>query len=100
MHCYAGSKELLKDFVDLGLYASFGGVITFKNFQKAEVVKSCPEDRLLLETDCPYMTPVPYRGKTNLPEYITYVKDKIQEWRPEMEVERVTTENAKRLFKI
>ena len=46
------------------------------------------------------MTPVPYRGKTNLPEYITYVKDKIQEWRPEMEVERVTTENAKRLFKI
>ena len=49
MHCYAGSKELLKDFVDLGLYASFGGVITFKNFQKAEVVKSCPEDRLLLE---------------------------------------------------
>ena len=100
MHCYAGSKELLKDFVDLGLYASFGGVITFKNFQKSEVVKSCPEDRLLLETDCPYMTPVPYRGKTNLPEYITYVKDKIQEWRPEMEVERVTTENAKRLFKI
>ncbi len=100
MHCYAGSKELLKDFVDLGLHASFGGVITFKNFQKSEVVKSCPEDRLLLETDCPYMTPVPYRGKTNLPEYITYVKDKIQEWRPEMEVERVTTENAKRLFKI
>lgn len=100
MHCYAGSKELLRDFVDLGLHASFGGVITFKNFQKSEVVKSCPEDRLLLETDCPYMTPVPHRGKTNLPEYVSLVRDKIQEWRPEMDVERVTTENAKRLFKI
>lgn len=100
MHCYAGSKELLKEFVDLGLYASFGGVTTFKNFGKQEVVKSCPEDRLLLETDCPYMTPVPYRGKTNMPEYITLVRDKIQEWREEMDVEQVTTQNAKRLFNI
>lgn len=100
MHCYAGSKELLKEFVDLGLYASFGGVTTFKNFGKAEVVISCPQDRLLLETDCPYMTPVPYRGKTNLPEYITLVRDKIQEWRQDMDVEKVTTLNARSLFKI
>lgn len=100
MHCYAGSKELLKDFVSLGLHASFGGVITFKNFAKQEVVKSCPADRLLLETDCPYMTPVPYRGKTNMPEYISLVRDKIQEWRPDIDVESVTTQNAKRLFNI
>ncbi len=100
MHCYAGSRELLKEFVDLGLYASFGGVTTFKNFGKAEVVKSCPVDRLLLETDCPYMTPVPYRGKTNMPEYITLVRDKIQEWRDDLDVENVTTQNARRLFKI
>ena len=100
MHCYAGSKELLKEFVDLGLYASFGGVTTFKNFGKAEVVKYCPADRLLLETDCPYMTPVPYRGKTNMPEYITLVRDKIQEWRDDIDVENVTTQNARRLFKI
>lgn len=100
MHCYAGSKELLKEFVDLGLYASFGGVITFKNFGRAEVVKSCPKDRLLLETDCPYMTPVPHRGKTNLPEYVSLVRDKIQEWREDIDVEEITTQNAKRLFKI
>ena len=100
MHCYAGSKELLKDFVDLGLYASFGGVTTFKNFGKADVVKSCPKDRLLLETDCPYMTPVPYRGKTNLPEYVTLVRDKIQEWRDDVDVESITTQNARRLFNI
>lgn len=100
MHCYAGSKELLKEFVDLGLYASFGGVTTFKNFGKAEVVKYCPSDRLLLETDCPYMTPVPYRGKTNMPEYITLVRDKIQEWRDDVDVESVTTRNARSLFKI
>ncbi|MBQ8178518.1 MAG: TatD family hydrolase [Clostridia bacterium] len=100
MHCYAGSKELLRDFVDLGLHASFGGVITFKNFAKQEVVKSCPADRLLLETDCPYMTPVPFRGKTNMPEYVALVRDKIQEWRPDLDVESITTQNAKRLFKI
>ena len=100
MHCYAGSKELLKEFVDLGLYASFGGVTTFKNFGKAEVVKYCPSDRLLLETDCPYMTPVPYRGKTNMPEYIILVRDKIQEWRDDVDVESVTTRNARSLFKI
>ena len=100
MHCYAGSKELLKEFVDLGLYASFGGVTTFKNFGKSEVVKYCPSDRLLLETDCPYMTPVPYRGKTNMPEYITLVRDKIQEWRDDVDVESVTTRNARSLFKI
>ncbi len=100
MHCYAGSLELLKEFDKLGLYFSFGGVTTFKNFGKEEVIKACPKEKLMLETDCPYMTPVPFRGKTNMPEYITYVRDKIQSWRADFDVEEVTTENAKRFFKI
>ncbi len=99
MHCYAGSLELMKEFNKLDLYYSFGGVTTFKNFGKEEVIKACPKDRLMLETDCPYMTPVPYRGKTNMPEYISLVRDKIQSWRLE-DVEEITTQNAKRFFKI
>ncbi|MBO7155848.1 MAG: TatD family hydrolase, partial [Clostridia bacterium] len=100
MHCYAGSLEMLPQFMDLGLHVSFGGVVTFKNFGKAEVVKAVPQDRLLLETDCPYMTPVPFRGKTNMPEYVSLVRDKIQEWRDDINVEEVTTRNAKRFFNI
>ena len=71
-----------------------------KNFGKAEVVKAVPADRLLLETDCPYMTPVPFRGKDNIPEYIAFVRDKIQEWRTDISVEEVTSENARTLFKL
>ena len=100
LHCYAGSLEMLPQFMDLGLHVSFGGVVTFKNFGKADVIKAVPKDRLLLETDCPYMTPVPFRGKTNLPEYVSLVRDKIQEWRDDINVEEVTTLNAKRFFNI
>ena len=100
MHCYGGSTEMMREFVKLGLHIAFGGAVTFKSFGKAEVVKAVPADRLLLETDCPYMTPVPFRGKDNIPEYIAFVRDKIQEWRTDISVEEVTSENARTLFKL
>lgn len=100
MHCYGGSGEMMREFIKLGLHIAFGGAVTFKNFSKADVVKAVPRGRLLLETDCPYMTPVPYRGKTNLPEYILLVRDKIQEWREDISVEETTYKNAKELFNI
>ena len=100
MHCFGGSAEMMREFVKLGLHIAFGGAVTFKNFGKADVVKAVPKDRLLLETDCPYMTPVPYRGKDNLPEYIGLVRDKIQEWREDEDVEKITSENAVKLFNL
>lgn len=100
MHSYAGSKETLREVLDLGLHVSYGGVITFKNFGKADVVKATPLDRMLIETDCPYLTPVPHRGKTNYPKYVGLVKDKLTEWFPGEDIGAVTTKNAEELFKL
>ena len=100
MHCFGGSAEVMREAVGLGLYIAFGGAVTFKNFAKSDVVMAVPAERLLLETDCPYMTPVPFRGKDNRPEYIGLVRDKIQEWRQDIDVEEVTCKNAKTLFNI
>ena len=87
--------------MDMGFYLSFGGPVTFKNAKKLiETVEAIPLEKILLETDCPYMAPEPYRGKRNSSLYLTYVRDKIAEIKgisPE-EVERVTEENARRLF--
>ncbi len=80
MHCYSDSKEMAKEFVKLGFYISISGTCTFKNAKEPlEVVKSIPIDRLLIETDCPYLTPVPYRGKRNEPSYVIYTGRKITE---------------------
>lgn len=100
MHSYAGSKETLREVLNLGLCVSYGGVTTFKNFGKADVVKATPLERMLLETDCPYLTPVPYRGKTNYPKYVGLVKDKISEWFPDDDIETITTKNAEELFNL
>lgn len=100
LHCYSGSLEMLKQFLKFDpIYFSYGGAVTFKNADKEGVVKATPIDRLLLETDCPYMTPVPFRGQINYPKYINYVKDKIQGWLKDCDVEAITTQNAKTLFK-
>ncbi len=102
-HCFSGSVETAEIVLGMGLYLSFGGVITFKNAQKAvEVVKMMPMDRLLIETDCPYLTPVPFRGKRNNSMYVKYVAEKIAEIRgmTTEEVARITAENTKRLFRI
>ncbi len=80
LHCYSGSSELAKEFVKLGYYISIGGPITFKNAKEPlEVVKSIPIDKLLIETDSPYLTPVPNRGKRNEPSNVLYTAKKIME---------------------
>ena len=77
MHCYSGSLETAKILSNLGGYFAFGGVVTFKNAKKGEILKSIPLSRILLETDCPYMAPVPHRGELNQPSYVSYVYQKV-----------------------
>ena len=80
MHCYSSSAEMAKEFVKLGYYISIAGVVTWKNAKETlKVIKEVPLDRLLIETDCPYLTPMPYRGKRNEPAYVIYVGKKICE---------------------
>ena len=102
-HCYSGSAEMARQLVELGWYIGFTGVLTFKNARKAvETAASIPLDRILLETDCPYMAPEPYRGKRNHPGYLYRMAEKLAEIRglPVAEIVRITTENAKRLYRI
>lgn len=103
MHCFGGSEEVAKELIKLGLYISVGGVSTFKNAVRLrEVIRSVPLERIILETDCPYLTPTPFRGKRNNPEYIPLIAENLAQIKGVSveEVARVTTENARRLFKI
>ena len=102
-HCYSGSAEMAKQLVDLGWYIGFTGVLTFKNARKAvETAQAIPLERIVLETDCPYMAPEPFRGKRNDPGYIYRMAEKLAEIRqlPLEEIHRITTENGKRLYRI
>ena len=102
-HCYSGSAEMARQLVDMGWYIGFTGVLTFKNARKAvETAASIPLERILLETDCPYMAPEPYRGKRNHPGYLPKMAEKLAQIRgiPVEEAIRATTENAKRLYRI
>ena len=102
-HCYSGSAEMARQLVNLGWYIGFTGVLTFKNARKAvETAASIPLDRIVLETDCPFMAPEPYRGKRNHPGYLPRMAEKLAEIRglSVEEVIRITTENAKRLYRI
>ena len=103
MHCYSGSYEMAKEFIKLGFYISLGGPVTFKNAKEPKLVaKGIPLDRLLIETDCPFLAPTPFRGKRNESSYVKYVCEEIAKIR-EMsvsDIERITEENAKKLFKI
>ena len=102
-HCYSGSAEMAKELVRRGWYIGFTGVLTFKNAKKAvEVAKALPHDRLVLETDCPYMAPEPFRGKRNHPGYLYRMAEKLAElWElPAEEVHAITLENGKRLYNI
>ncbi len=102
-HCYSGSAEMARQLVSLGWYIGFTGVLTFKNARRAiETAESIPLDRIVLETDCPYMAPVPYRGKRNDPGYLCHIAQKLAEIRglPLEEIHRVTVENGKRLYRI
>ncbi len=103
MHCFSGSVEFARECVKAGFYLGIGGVVTFKNAVKMkEVAKDVPLERILLETDAPYLTPVPFRGKENQPAYVKYVAEEIASLRgiSVEEVAQITTENAKTVFNI
>lgn len=103
MHCFSGSYEIAKQCIDLNFFISFGGPLTFTNAKKPkEIAVRIPDDRLLIETDCPYLTPHPFRGKRNESAYVRLVAEALAElkgWEYER-VAELTAENAKRLFKI
>ncbi|MBQ3125095.1 MAG: TatD family hydrolase [Clostridia bacterium] len=102
-HCYSGSAEMVREITDMGMYIAFGGTVTFKNANKPrEAAKAVPLDRLLIETDSPYLAPTPYRGKRNSSLYLPEVINMLSELHgitPD-EIERITAENGKRLFNI
>lgn len=101
LHCFSGSLEFAKECIKEGIYIALGGVVTFKNAIKAkEVAANIPLEYLLLETDDPYLAPVPYRGKENQPLYVTYVARSIAELRNTTadEIAEITTKNAERIF--
>ena len=102
-HCYSGSAEMARQLVNMGWYIGFTGVLTFKNARKAvETAESIPLDRIVLETDCPFMAPEPFRGKRNDPGYLYRMAERLAEIRGICveEIHRITTENAKRLYRI
>ena len=102
-HCYSGAAEMAKQLVKKGWYIGFTGVLTFKNARKAvETAQAIPIERIVLETDCPYMSPEPYRGKRNDPGRLIHMAEKLAQIRslPVEKVIEITTENAKRLYRI
>ena len=103
MHCYSGSYEMALKFIDLGFYISLGGPVTFKNAKEPQKNATLiPLDKLLIETDCPYLAPVPQRGKRNETSFIHYTLEKIAELRgiSVKEVEDATNNNAIKLFNL
>ena len=102
-HCYSGSAEMARQLVEMGWYIGFTGVLTFKNARKAvETAASIPLDRIVLETDCPYMAPEPFRGKRNDPGYLYRMAEQLAAIRgiTPQEAAAITTENGKRLYRI
>ncbi|HOJ09176.1 MAG TPA: TatD family hydrolase [Clostridiales bacterium] len=102
-HCYSGSVEMARDVLNNNFYISFGGPVTFKNSKKVlDVLRFVPEDRILVETDCPYLTPEPFRGKRNHSGYLEYIVKKIAEIKGSTfeKMAELTMENGKRLFNI
>ena len=100
-HCFTESLQMAKAVLDMGFYVSFSGIVTFKNAQDLrDVVAFVPMDRLLIETDSPYLAPVPYRGKTNNPSYVPYVAQQIAQikQREVREIAEITSRNFDRLF--
>ena len=101
MHCFSGSTEFARECVKAGFYIALGGVVTFKNAAKTkEVAQSVPLDRLLLETDAPYLTPVPHRGEENQPAFVKFTAETIAQLRGMTfeEIADITTQNAERIL--
>ena len=102
-HCFSGSAEMARQLVDLGWYIGFTGVLTFKNARKAiEAAQAIPLERIVLETDCPYMAPEPFRGRRNDPGYLFRMAEKLAQLRGlELEqIHSITVENGKRLYRL
>jgi TatD DNase family protein len=100
MHCYTGTWETAEAAMDLGFWISFSGIVTFKNAAALrEVAKKVPLERMLIETDSPFLAPVPYRGKTNEPGLVRYVAEEIARLR-EIGVEHVATATSRNFFKL
>ncbi len=103
LHCFSGDMEMAEKAMEMGLYISFSGIITFKNAKEIlDIVKAVPLDRILIETDAPFLTPHPHRGKRNEPAYVRYIAEKIAEIKGlSMEdMEKTVMSNAVRLFRI
>ncbi len=103
VHCFSGSKEMAREIIKLGMYIGLNGVVTFNNARKSlEVVKEIPLDRLVLETDCPYLAPVPHRGKRNDSSLIPFIAEKIATLldMDAQELLNITNENAKKLYNL
>jgi TatD DNase family protein len=103
IHCFTGDWDAARAYLDLGLFISVAGVVTFKTADPIrEAVRRIPRDRLMIETDSPYLAPIPHRGKRNEPAYVLRTADKVAElWGADVEeVMRVTAENARRLFRL
>ena len=103
MHCFTENLDMAKQGLDLGFYISFSGIITFKNAEEIRAVaRQVPLDRLLVETDSPYLAPVPYRGKQNQPAYVREVCEYVATLKGVSveEFAQITTQNFERLFKI
>ena len=99
-HCFSGSKESAEQIISMGFHLGLGGVLTYKNAGVAEAIKDIPMEWLVLETDAPYLSPVPYRGKTNEPSYMIQVAMKLAQIKnlPLHEIASITTSNAEKLF--
>jgi TatD DNase family protein len=99
-HCFSGSKESAEQIISMDFHLGLGGVLTYKNAGVAEAIKDIPMEWLVLETDAPYLSPVPYRGKTNEPSYMIHVAMKLAEIKnlPLHEIASITTNNAEKLF--
>lgn len=103
VHCFSGSKEMAREIIRLGMYIGLNGVVTFNNARKSlEVVKDIPLDRLVLETDCPYLAPVPHRGKRNDSSLIPFIAEKIAALleMDTQELLNITNKNAKKLYNL
>jgi TatD DNase family protein len=99
-HCFSGNENDAMEIVDMNFYLGIGGVLTYKNSGLAEALKNINIENIVLETDAPYLTPVPFRGKRNESSYLKYVAEKLAEIKniPIEEVARITTANAEKIF--
>lgn len=102
VHCYSGSVESVREFLRYDCYFALGGAITYNGAKKDDVIRTIPLDRLVLETDAPYLTPTPKRGEVNQPKYIAYTLKKVSEVLniSEKQLEEIVTDNAKRFFRL